>query len=388
MSLSPAQLAIRREGITATDVAAIVGVHPYRTALDVWLEKTGQAKPFAGNVRTKWGELLEPVIRDDFAERHGLRVEVCGTLSHPKIPWRKATPDGLCYRPDGTLDRGLEIKVHSRDAMWRTPGFEYGDPGTDDIPLWELTQCMWGLDIVGVQRWDLCAFVDGSPTDYVVRRDDEAVRVLGEVCHRFLVDHIHGNKPPPPNGSERYTEWLRDRWDKNTDDIIRIDDRPEVLADVESLKALRAQASELDAQIEATVQRLKLVIGEKLGLEWASGRKKPHRITWRFSRAATWVDYAGLMAEMRNVAAFAAAGQFREFERAITCLETAPQLENSRATITPAEVIALLKSWRETLTAIARADMEPKYKHTKKAARPFVVPRSWKSPKGTEEQSE
>lgn len=386
MSLSPTQLAIRRDGITATDVAKIVGVHPFGTALDVWLEKTGQAKPFAGNLRTKWGELLEPVIRDDFAERHDLRIELCGTVAHPKIPWRRATPDGLCYRrTDGGLDRGLEIKVHNRETLWRM-GIHYGDPGSDDVPLWELTQCMWGLDVVGVDRWDLCVFLDGVPTDYVIRRDDEAVRVLGEVCQRFLVDNLHKNTPPAPDGSARYGEWLRDRWKENTEDLVDVTGDERVRADIERLRKQRAMAADLEREIEATTQRLKLVIGDKGGITWTEdGKKKPHKLTWRRSKGRTVTDWISVMADMRQAAALAASGQFREFERAITCLESVQTLENSRATITGQEIIALLTQWRETLTGIAKASTEPNHKHEKAGNRPFLVPRNWK---GTQEHTD
>ncbi|RPI49081.1 MAG: hypothetical protein EHM49_10505, partial [Deltaproteobacteria bacterium] len=35
----------RRKGIGGTDISAIVGLNPHKTALDVWLEKTGNAEP-------------------------------------------------------------------------------------------------------------------------------------------------------------------------------------------------------------------------------------------------------------------------------------------------------------------------------------------------------
>ena len=114
MTLSPEQIARRREGISASEMAAIVGLDPYRSPIDVFLDKTGRAAPFAGNERTHWGNLLEDPIRNDYATRRGLLVTVPGTLDHPTLPWAKATPDGVCYMPDSAYPcRGLEIKTHS-----------------------------------------------------------------------------------------------------------------------------------------------------------------------------------------------------------------------------------------------------------------------------------
>jgi predicted phage-related endonuclease len=62
MSLTPAQVAERRSAMTATDLAALSGQHPHRSPVNVWEEKVGLAPPFAGTDRTKWGELLEPVV--------------------------------------------------------------------------------------------------------------------------------------------------------------------------------------------------------------------------------------------------------------------------------------------------------------------------------------
>src|ERR1044072_7957782 len=95
--LSRDQLEQRSLARADTAISAILGQNPYRSALDVVLEKKGKAPPFNGNDRTKWGTLLEPVIRRDYEERHGCRVEVPGTISHPRHQWWLASPDGLVY---------------------------------------------------------------------------------------------------------------------------------------------------------------------------------------------------------------------------------------------------------------------------------------------------
>jgi predicted phage-related endonuclease len=35
-------LVLRRKGIGGSDVSAILGINPWKTAMDVWLEKTGE----------------------------------------------------------------------------------------------------------------------------------------------------------------------------------------------------------------------------------------------------------------------------------------------------------------------------------------------------------
>lgn len=53
----------RRNYITASDIPAIAGLDPYRTAADVWAEKVGLAPPFEGNEATAIGTAAEPAIQ-------------------------------------------------------------------------------------------------------------------------------------------------------------------------------------------------------------------------------------------------------------------------------------------------------------------------------------
>ena len=64
-------LAERRQRIGATDVSAIMGVNPYSTAYDVWLDKTGKLEPWDGNDATSIGNILEPSILDEAERRWG-----------------------------------------------------------------------------------------------------------------------------------------------------------------------------------------------------------------------------------------------------------------------------------------------------------------------------
>jgi putative phage-type endonuclease len=308
MSLSPDQLAQRRMGITATDAAAISGLHPYRAPIDVFLDKTGRAAPFAGNTRTKWGDLLEPVVRDDYAERHGVRVEVPGTLTHSEVPWAMATPDGVCYLPRQARPRnGLEIKTHS----FRVAD-QYGDPGTDEVPTHELVQCVWSMFVTGLDSWDLVAFIDGQPAEYRIERDDELIGLLRTDAERFLVDHVNKDVPPDPDGSSSYNRYLSTAYPQRTHSatcvsrlkppkpcdcvagmLVSLDDKPGARAMVRDLRAARERFSQVETEVEILTQNLKAVIGNNAGLEWADaeGKKGRSSISYRLSKDGSNTDW-------------------------------------------------------------------------------------------------
>jgi predicted phage-related endonuclease len=77
----------RSPGMGGSDAAPALNLSDHRTALDVYLEKKGQAAPFEDNNATRWGRLIEPVLRQQYAERTGRVVtQPREMLRHPKSP--------------------------------------------------------------------------------------------------------------------------------------------------------------------------------------------------------------------------------------------------------------------------------------------------------------
>ena len=68
-------LRLRRNGIGGSDAAAIMGLSPWRTAMDVWLEKTGEfTRDDEENEQMYWGTVLEAVVAEEFTRRTGLKT--------------------------------------------------------------------------------------------------------------------------------------------------------------------------------------------------------------------------------------------------------------------------------------------------------------------------
>lgn len=387
-TLSPAQLHERAMGITATDIAAIVGVHPYRSAVDVWSEKLGHAQRFEGNERTKWGNILEPVIRRDYEERKGVRVEVHGTHTHPERPWMMASPDGLVYYARVEPELGLEIKCHTIYLRHL-----YGAPGSDEVPQYELCQCAWGMAVTGLPRWDLVAFIDGQPTEYTIDRDLELEAMLIERADKFRRDCILGGTPPEPDGTDAYSEWLatRHKADNKLGALINVAGEEQTMRLVHRLRELRNEIALREAEEEQMVQGIKARIGDAAGIEWPSGKPAPtkgkdkgilptERITWRKSADSTWTDYRGTLEAARLKAQIVAGGKADEIRRATIVLDkfAGDTFANSRATMTAGDIRDLISTMADTLGYIAK--LEP-FTGTRIGSRQFRVPQNanWKA---------
>lgn len=386
MSLSPEQIAQRLTGITATDVAAIIGVHPNRSILDVWREKRGDSKPWTDTDRSRWGELLEPVIRRDYADRYQVRIEEPGTLQHPDLAWMMSTPDGVVYPyASDEADRGLEIKCHTIRLRHL-----YGPPGSDEVPPMELCQCSWNLAVTGLERWDLVAFIDGQPTDYTVWRDDELIGELIERARRFHVDCVLGGAVPDPDGSESFDAWLKTRWtrDASTGKLTDIGDDNDTFTLIERGREIRERQHNDQKDLAKITQALKAKIADNEGLVWRNAKLQPEKITWKHNKPSRKIDYAGIANDARADARLGLSATSSTVERALICLKSAGY-ENigssGRATISAHELAELVSALQQTIDTIARRT-DAAYTHEIPGNRPFNWPRNWKGPTNSEEQ--
>ena len=73
-------LAVRKQGIGSSDAGAAVGLNPYKSQLELWLEKTGRdatlpkIDPQDEESPAYWGNVLEPIVAWHYSKRSGNRV--------------------------------------------------------------------------------------------------------------------------------------------------------------------------------------------------------------------------------------------------------------------------------------------------------------------------
>lgn len=151
----------RRQGIGGSDVAAILGLSPWKTPFQLYQEKRGESGDFSGNDRTDWGSRLEPTIRQWYADTTGRVVMVPnGIIKSPQHPYMQASLDGLTE-----CGRIVEIKTARSGQDW-------GEPGTDAIPEYYLTQVHHYMAVTGLEVADVPVSIGGAPPVlYQVTRD-------------------------------------------------------------------------------------------------------------------------------------------------------------------------------------------------------------------------
>lgn len=158
--LSDAEMEIRRTGIGASEAAAAIGLSPYKTPIDLWIEKTSTEPPnrdwYQPGKPAYFGTLIEDVIADTYAAIHNVSLRRTKTLVHPEYDFILATPD----REIVGQQKLLECKASS---PWRQ---DWGEENTDEIPTEYVVQCHQQMAVRGWIENGCDIAVFRSITDY------------------------------------------------------------------------------------------------------------------------------------------------------------------------------------------------------------------------------
>jgi putative phage-type endonuclease len=208
--LTAKQKEIRRSGITAGDVRALVGLDPYgRTEHDVWRAKVLGDEDIEESEAMSLGNELEPVVIRRLAEKVGMRPVFVHpdsmTRRHPAISHHVATPDAFLSRLGETSL--AEVKVVGFFA-----GGEWGPSLDGDVPDWVQVQCAWQMHVTEVPVCHVGALIGTEVRTYTLTRDEGLEGTLVDVVDRFHRDHIVASIPPLVDGTAGARRMLRAQW--------------------------------------------------------------------------------------------------------------------------------------------------------------------------------
>lgn len=195
-------LQARGQGIGSSDMATVVGLNPYRTRYDLWLEKTGQKAPedLSDNAAVYFGNVLEDVVAQEFARRTGRKVRRDNFIRrHPDHPWMLANLDRQIVAEDGGEPEILECKTA---GFWAAQGEEWGDDGTDLVPERYLIQVQHQLAVTGRKRAFLAALIAGNDfRRYEISRNEPIIASLIRIGAEFW-NCVVNDVPPPAENAE------------------------------------------------------------------------------------------------------------------------------------------------------------------------------------------
>ncbi|MFH1603174.1 MAG: lambda-exonuclease family protein [Pseudomonadota bacterium] len=275
--LTKEQKKIRRSGLGGSDAAAAVGLSPWTTPLQLYLDKT-EGQDQDENTDMYRGRLLEPVVRQMYCDETGRTVIVPDqTIRHPKHEFLLASLDGKT--PDETII--FEGKTARDKRGW-------GDPGTADVPVVYLCQAQHYMMVAGIPRVDM-AVLFGANFEfaiYPIEADAEFQDLLLEGERRFW-ECVLKRQPPDPTTSED----LRRRW-PIARPATNLAKAPEIDA-ARVLVAVKKRIKELETMEVMATDAIKRAIADAEALEFDGEQLA----TWKNIKANPRFDAKRFQAE-------------------------------------------------------------------------------------------
>lgn len=196
-------LARRKTGIGGSDIAAIVGISPWKTPRDIFLDKKGLAEPEPETDAMYWGTTLEDIVAKEYSKRTGRKIERCNVLfQHKDFPFLIGNVDRVVYDATGKRPvvngrmitaRILECKTASQYAA-----SEWGEDGTDQIPEHYKAQVQWYMGITGASICDVAVLIGNRDFRmYTVERDPAVIKYLFAEGVKFWREYIETDTMPP-----------------------------------------------------------------------------------------------------------------------------------------------------------------------------------------------
>jgi putative phage-type endonuclease len=311
--LTDAQHELRRSGVGASEVGAVLGLSRWHGPAEVWAAKVlghrGETSYAA-----ELGIALEAPVADAWARRASRLVVPVATLRHPEYRLALATPDRAVRAPGAGMPAGLEVRTREelaspdyepRVLQVKTTGWrsvrDWGEEGTDEIPVEYLCQAHWEGTVAGVERVTFAVDVDRQELrEYEVVVSAEVFGRMYEAVARWWRDYVVTKRPPPPDGSEGYSRVLSILHPREVLPV-RETVEPGLLAQLVELVELRATVRDSKAREAVVAQTIRLALGDSAGAvgPWGS-------VSLRRTRDVRTVDWQAVAVEAQTVAQLAA----------------------------------------------------------------------------------
>lgn len=235
---------LRGIGIGGSDIGAILGVNKYKSAIDIYIDKT-EGKKQDGNRFTHFGHKLEKVVFEEFQERHSNMK--CYTVPYTiQRGVCVANVDGMVY--DTVKDRYgvLELKT--------TSAYNKDEWTGDTVPQSYYAQVQHYLYVTGLSFAYIACLVGGNDyKEFYIERSLEDIDYIQVKATDFWKNHVMKKVPPMLDGSDSYSKYLLEKADKENEEVIELN---ELNAKAEEIKALDEQIKNLEQQLELKKQEI------------------------------------------------------------------------------------------------------------------------------------
>lgn len=265
-------LDLRRRDVTASEVAALFDAHPYKTRLQMYLDKTRQDGQRGDNPAMRRGRIMESAVAAAVGEAEPTWTLIKATDYFRDSGLRLgATPDYFAthQKPIGVL----ECKTMAPEEFER-----WGDAPPFAYTLQTLAQMM----TTGAQWGCIAVLVMNRALDlhmFPVPRHAAAEAKIADAVRAFWASVERGEQPPPTMPADRATLAQMFKKDNGLEiDLTSDNELPGLLAERATLKAATKRLAEIDDAIKAKVGEAKTALASGWRITFSTQHRKAYTV--------------------------------------------------------------------------------------------------------------
>lgn len=258
-------LKYRKGGIGGSEAASIAGLNPWSNPLKVYLDKINEeVESQEDNERMRVGRDLEDYVAKRFKEATGKKVKKLNfLLQHPEHSFMYAN-----------LDR--DIVGEEAFLECKTTGSYSKQEWEEGVPLHYELQCLHYMAVTGYTHCYIACLVGNEKFIWhKIERDEETIQNLIEIERKFWVENVLANVPPDPDGTDTYSEILKNKYKTSIPETIELDEsfikklsrRDEI---DELVKVMDKEKKQIDQEIQIVMEENeRATVGERV-ITWKS----------------------------------------------------------------------------------------------------------------------
>ncbi len=248
---------LRTKSLGGSDIGAVLGLSRHRSAVDVWMEKTGKEIGVRDSLPLRFGQFAESFVASEYALATGLSLVTHeAVVIHPQYQYMHGHIDRFVLEvdtpliaEDGRINASRILECKTANPFGQS---EWGEAGSDQVPLSYLVQCVWYMMLTNIDRTDLAVlFGNADFRIYEITRDLELEQIVMEHAVCFWEDHVLKNIPPAATSESDY----KTLFGKST--VSKSVEAPaETCELIRKLKSLNEQVEQYEAEISQIKQSI------------------------------------------------------------------------------------------------------------------------------------
>lgn len=242
----------RQKGIGGSDVGAIMGVNRWKSAFQVYLEKTEEiTEESRAPEAAYWGTQLEEMVAIEFSKETGKKVRRNNRqLVNKNYPFMLANIDRKVVGENSLL----ECKT--------TSSFGEKEWIDEEIPASYILQCQHYMAVTEADKCYIAVLIGGQKfTVKEIKKDKELIQMIIDAEKDFWTMHVEKKSPPLIDGSTAAEKYLKNKYSMSNS-TLEVGLKEEFKDKISQYIALKENIKGLDSEARALENRIKMELGE------------------------------------------------------------------------------------------------------------------------------